>query len=115
MGIFGCGKEVELEERILDLQEELASLQSKYDELDEAIFNDQTESSYAVDFDGMQVVSIERLQRNSYQPAVTVLGFLKNKTDCVGEWYLHCSQETHEQIVEDFKQYLKSKGKGNKK
>ncbi len=38
--------------------------------------------------------------------AVTVIGYWQGPNDeTSGEWYLNCNQDTHERLVEEFRQY----------
>lgn len=88
---------VDRDQRIELLQEQLADLRS---ELAKAA----ADSSFAVDFNRMNAYSIERIIQNGLP--VTVIGHWCGPNDeNVGEWNFHCNQDTHEQLVEQFRQY----------
>ncbi len=88
---------VDRDQRIELLQEQLANLRS---EQAQAV----ADSSFAVDFNRMRAYSIERIIQDG-RP-VTVIGHWCGPNDeNVGEWSFHCNQATHEQLVEQFRQY----------
>jgi hypothetical protein len=88
---------VDRDQRIELLQEQLADLRS---EQAKAV----ADSSFAVDFNRMGAYSIERMIQDG-RP-VTVVGHWKGPNDeNVGEWCFHCNQDTHERLVDEFRQY----------
>jgi hypothetical protein len=88
---------VDRDQRIELLQEQLAALRS---EQAKAV----ADSSFAVDFNRMGAYSIERIIQNG-RP-VTVVGHWTGPNDeNAGEWFFHCNQDTHERLVDEFRQY----------
>lgn len=62
------------------------------------------DSGFAVDFNRMGAYSIERMIKDG-RP-VTVIGHWHGPNDeNTGEWRFHCNQDTHERLVEQFRQY----------
>ena len=86
------------DQRIVLLQEQLADLRSQ-----EA--KDAARSGFAADWKRMNAFSIERIVQDGV--AVTMIGYCKGPEDKpeVGEWCFRCNQDTHERLVEEFRQY----------
>lgn len=85
------------DQRIELLQEQLAALRS---EQDKAV----VDCGLAVDWNRMNAFSIERMMQDG-RP-MTVIGYWEGPNDeNVGEWSFRCNQDTHERLVEEFRQY----------
>ena len=65
------------------------------------------EASICIDFEKMNVVSIERQIEQSHECLVTTIGYIIN--DKVKEWYLYISDEKHEELVYKFREFLRMK------
>lgn len=68
--------------------------------------------SFAFDFKGFRVFSIERIFKDNRE--YTSIGYLKHAPDKVDhnevmEWSFYCDREAHEKLVVDFQESLKSK------
>jgi hypothetical protein len=65
-------------------------------------YNSLCESDVEVDFDFMNAFSVERTLLNDV--AVTSVGYFDrhNKTR---EWFLYTSEETHQRLVNEFREY----------
>ena len=104
--MFGFGKRKELEETntalCLKLAEVSACLDKVRKELQE--LKDQKECSVSVNFNNIDAFCIERLDGK------TNIGFWTpiddNKKE-IGEWYIQCNEETHEQIVNEFNNHCR--------
>ena len=78
-------------------------------------------ASYAINWDAMNAFSVERIWDNGNQktiigyrleePVVETEGEEQRVTtkDVVREWYLYCPHDKHEQLVEEFKQWMNKK------
>ena len=64
------------------------------------------DASFAVDFDQLNPFSIER--NVSDGKPCTIFGYF-DKNGAVSEWYLFCSLETHNRLVEDYNGYKAKK------
>ena len=64
------------------------------------------DASFAVDFDQLNPFSIER--NVSDGKPCTIFGYF-DKNGAASEWYLFCSLETHNQLVEDYNGYKAKK------
>lgn len=86
----------ETRKTIKELEEKL-KIQIKPDlnkELDKA--------SFELDFEKMNVFSIERVIREDR--LITVVGFWNNKGELV-QWYLRCSEAEHERLIGEFRRH----------
>ena len=108
------------------LASENVKLQQRVNELEHQIkrYQDRLESefaraSFSVDWDAMNVFSIER-NNNGLDGHKTILGYLLSEpyttsdgsvtsTDVVREWSLYCSHQEHERLVVEFNEYRNSK------
>ena len=68
------------------------------------------EVKFAIDWAGLDVFSMERMYpRKPGQFEQTIVGY--HKAGGVKEWYLQCTREEHNMLVDDFNEYLKNKPK----
>jgi hypothetical protein len=96
-------------------KEQAEKKQKRIDELT-GMIKTMMDATLAIDFLQMQVVSIERVLKeiqvdgHKFTILTTIVGHLvsdkEGKTQ-IKEWMLHCSQEHHEQLVADFKDWIK--------
>lgn len=63
-------------------------------------------SSFAIDFEKMNIVSIERVIKNN--KSLTLFGYI-DKDEKLKEWVFFCSLAQHENIVDEYRRYLKDK------
>ena len=63
-------------------------------------------SSFAIDFEKMNIVSIERAIR--HKKSITIFGYI-DKDNILKEWVFYCSLDQHERIVDQYKRYLMDK------
>lgn len=100
-------QELQLENRIKDLEEHIKSLESSCRNL-----------TFAFDFKTVNVFSIERNWKDSYP--CTIIGYIVNDQtihndgkildkQVVKEWYLYCSDDQHEKLVKEFNEFKKGK------
>lgn len=122
--MFGWLKEQrkELEEAILRIKQDHKHAINQLDELQDLVRQEQfrlsevrkdfvvdrlaklTKYSCAVDWDRMNAFSIERAYPKSEDFVhATVIGYLK-ADGTIGEWILWTDEETHNKLVEEFKQ-----------
>jgi hypothetical protein len=98
---------VELE----DLKKQIETLRSLNEQFKKRIDGEFSTASFAIDWDAMQVFSIERNMSCGY--AHTILGYMLSEPvihteekitykDVVREWHLYCSAEKHEELVKEF-------------
>lgn len=85
------------DQRIELLQEQLADLRN---EQAKAV----ADSGFAVDFNRMGAYSIERIIQDG-RPVTVVGHWTGPNNENANEWWLHCNQDTHERLVEQFRQY----------
>lgn len=100
-----------------DLSVANAELQSKVDELQLQIEKMQKQAqaeaataSMLIDFTNIDVFSVERNVRDNMPN--TIIGYWVTDKDGVksnAEWFLFCSNETHEKIVTAFKKHIAEK------
>ena len=103
----------ELQKRVSELETEVKQFQKVLDKINA----DVPASSFAFDFNTVKVFSIER-NFNDNRP-VTIIGYFLPEArvvendngvitnDVVREWFLYCSQEQHEKLVEEFRKSKK--------
>jgi hypothetical protein len=86
---------MEYEEIITQQNKQIAELSSNS-------YNSLYESDVEVDFEFMNAFSVERTLLNDV--AVTSVGYFDrhNKTR---EWFLYTSEETHQRLVNEFREY----------
>lgn len=90
-------------------KKQLEDLQTQYDLLVSENSKKAYQSSVAIDFKAMNAMSIERRLNESNEP-ITIIGYaLHSDSKELIDWYIFCSNETHEKLVEEFKQYIKNK------
>lgn len=83
-------------------------LQLENKTLNEQILNDARSATMVIDFANMDVFSVERVVGNSGPD--TIIGHWVVDADGVknsAEWVLHCTTETHEKLVDEFKNSIK--------
>jgi hypothetical protein len=102
-----------LQKRVSELETEVKQFQKVLDKINA----DVPASSFAFDFSTVKVFSIER-NFNDNRP-VTIIGYFLPEArvvendngvitnDVVREWFLYCSQEQHEKLVEEFRKSKK--------
>lgn len=113
-------KDTEKEElitKVSSLQNELKTYKDYVKKLEEDVRN----SPLSLDFDRLNVFSVERnftSTNGGMEYPVTIVGYTRNNTftDAKGiahtnrevkEWYFHCSDERHKELVEAFNEYKK--------
>lgn len=117
-------KEKELRQKVYELEyllennqcdlerykEKIKALEGRIKELNEQNSDEARSADMQVDFKKMHAFSIERLIQPSSKTPVTAIGYWKldeSGTSTVGEWYLHCSTDTHLRLVNEFRAYQK--------
>ena len=67
---------------------------------------DTSLQSFSIDFNNMDVFSIER-NGSKHEPCTIIGHFLTNKENVkhTSEWYLYCSPETHNKLVQEFNEF----------
>ena len=102
-----------------NLQRENKELKYANDAYKKRLETEMANASFAIDWEAMNVFSIERMWENGLPK--TVLGYILEEPviytegedqrvthkDVVREWTLYCSAEKHEQLVAEFKEWLK--------
>lgn len=121
--MFGVDKiafsdmKVELE----NLKKENEKLQYAVDAYRKRLESEFANASFAIDWDAMNVFSVERMWDNGIPK--TVLGYILSEPvvytqdddqrivhkDIVREWTLYCSAEKHEELVKEFNGWKSSK------
>lgn len=106
-------RNIELGDRIKELNDEIAQLRLKHiDDLNKAVNKDIEGADFAMDYDACNAFAIERNAKDG--KAVTIVGHFINEpvafTDgqvqlkqVVKEWFMYCSQEQHNKLVAEFK------------
>lgn len=103
--------ELSLVERNLDYTKEqldyknkqIAELQAKI----ESLYSEELEQcDFEIDFKAMNAFSIER-NTNSKGRAYTIIGYLKEDSNEMGEWNFFCSLTQHQKLAEQFRKYMK--------
>jgi hypothetical protein len=103
-------KNVELELEVVNLKNQLEALNLQIEENLKKTQAAASISTMAVDFSNIDAFSIER--NTSYGLACTIIGYWVEDKDGVKanqEWFLFCSDETHEKIVSEFKKHIAKK------
>ncbi len=93
-----------------ELQSKVDALNLQMEEINAATLKAASLTSMVVDFSNIDAFSIER--NVSDDVPHTVIGYwLADGTGVksLHEWYLGCSEETHERLVSEFKEYVKAK------
>ena len=101
-----------------DLRNEKDRLRRANDEYKKRIDSEFSSASFAIDWDTMNVFSVERNWSHGFP--TTILGYMLSEPvthteeqvtykDVVREWTLHCSAETHEKLVEEFNAWKSNK------
>ena len=101
---------VELSVKNSQLERRIEALEAEIETLKKNVESDASVASMEINFDNMDVFSIER--NVSDNKPVTVIGYWLTDKDGVksnSEWYLFCSAETHEKLVEKFKAEFQAK------
>lgn len=97
----------ELTKKVEKLEAELKAHKDHFENINSAI----RASTFSFDFNTVKAFSIERNIHNNLP--VTIIGYFLPEArviendgvvtnDIVREWYLYCSQEQHEKLVEQF-------------
>jgi hypothetical protein len=97
--MFGFNSEKYL---LKEYEKIIAKQNEQIAELSANPYNSLCESDVEVDFDFMNAFSVERTLLNHV--AVTSVGYFDrdNKTR---EWFLYTSEETHQRLVNEFREY----------
>ena len=69
------------------------------------------EAPMVVDFTNIDAFSVERMMSSSNEP-MTVIGYWVNDqhgNSIAREWSLHCNQQTHQEVVDQFLEHVKQK------
>jgi len=101
------------------LQQRVNELEHQNKLYQERLESEFAKASFSVDWNAMNVFSIERNNtgNDSYK---TILGYMLSEpyttnegsvtsTDVVREWTLYCSHQEHERLVAEFNEYRNSK------
>lgn len=96
---------------------ELQDYKNKYEELlkqievQKALSSEEVYgASVEIDFEGMNAVSIERISSDdTVYGTRTIIGYMTPNNSQLAEWYIYCNMDTHNYLVEKFRQYLKTK------
>lgn len=92
------------------------------DKLRKDAFDDVRNSSFSIDFDAMNVCSVERMVKSTLD-TVTIIGHIKDEgkvsadgktmwsEQVIREWTLYCSHDEHERLVARFNEWKAQKGK----
>lgn len=101
-----------LEARNKNLQERLEDKEQKNRNV---VYDDIDGSIHAFDWEAVGAFSIERNMKKEQGEliAYTIIGYQRNFTEdgnlCTGEWSFICSQEEHNRLAKEFREYLASK------
>ena len=98
--------QINLEIEMEDLRRENRRLRSLIEDIGAKI----SSSPVVVDFQLMNVFSIERMAKDN--TPVTIIGYFINNANeekKVKEWYVYCNDQRHQQLVAEFNEYLKNK------
>lgn len=109
MDLFGK-KDKENTQTIKELQREILRLKDSLEEAQRVVADVKAEISncdFSFDFANINAFSIERNFDNNLP--VTVIGYLTNDKNETKEWYLYCSTEQHQKLVEQFNRIKKIK------
>ena len=101
-------KRLDLLQTIRKLEKQIEDLKADHDEELNNLLIQTEQCSVCIDWKGMNVVSIERMV-NENDCDQTTIGYMNPETNYVSEWYLQCDVHTHEQLVEEFREYLSSR------
>ena len=81
-------------------------------ELAQAAESSPREAPMVVDFTNIDAFSVERMMMDSSKEPVTVIGYWVNDqhgNSIAREWSLHCNQQTHQGVVDQFLEHVKQK------
>jgi hypothetical protein len=101
--MFDCMKKKSVLDRVTDHYEKIITQQNEQiAELSANPYNHLCESDVEVDFEFMNAFSVERTLLEGV--TVTSVGYFdrQNKTR---EWFLYTSEETHQRLVNEFREY----------
>ena len=101
----------ELTDRNLELikaREELEIATSRIKAIDKST----SECSFAIDFEKLNVFSVERIVRENIP--ITIIGYLGVDGN-VKSWYYYCSEEIHNNLAKQFIKCVEEKKNGNNK
>jgi hypothetical protein len=101
------------------LQQKINHLEDQLKQYRERLEGDFAKASFSVDWDTMNVFSIERNMAGA-DGTKTILGYMMAEPfttvendvtykDVVREWTLYCSHEEHQRLVAEFNEYRNSK------
>lgn len=104
-----------------ELEKENSDLRYAVDAYKKRLETEMANASFGIDWDAMNVFSIERLWENGLPK--TILGYILEEPivytegddqrvthkDVVREWTLYCSAEKHEQLVAEFNEWKAKK------
>ena len=121
--MFGTDKIAlsDLKVEIENLKAENQKLKYANDAYQKRLETEMANASFAIDWDAMNVFSVERMWDNGLPK--TVLGYILSEPviytegddqrvthkDIVREWTLYCSAEKHEELVKEFKEWVSTK------
>jgi len=101
-------KEIEeYKDELANLRIENTGLKGSLNEVRKAEKESARNADVAVDWEGMRVRSVERLVDGNNNEK-TVIGFIDHKGALSSNWCFYCTIEKHNQLVTEFKEYLKS-------
>ena len=93
-----------------ELQSKVDALQLQIEEMQKQAQAEAATASMLIDFTNIDVFSVERNVRDNLPN--TIIGYWVTDKDGVksnAEWFLFCSNETHEKIVTAFKKHIAEK------
>jgi hypothetical protein len=97
-------EKAELQREVLRLKDTLQNVQKTLAASNDSIAN----SEFAFDFAAVNVFSIERNRSSDMRP-VTIISFMIPGATSPTEWYLYCSDDQHQKMVNAYKQAKKTK------
>lgn len=113
--MFGYAKHLN---RISELEKENRKLRNELKDANDVIASVNsaiTAATPVIDFDALDVFSIERLVDNNrpttvighyvYNPVVNDNGEFVAQETKIKQWYLFCNNERHEELVKQFKEW----------
>lgn len=101
-----------MEKRALVAEANYAETAEKYNELISLLTDNTRKAPIYIDFSAINIFSIERLTNQEGVP-MTAIGYFVRDTSSnkylTKEWYYHCNEELHNQLVADYKHFVESR------
>ena len=94
-----------LQEDLKQRNQQISDLQQELEDKMEVVYSEEVERcDFEVDFNALNVFSIERVRKNNV--IYTVMGYYKPDGK-IGEWNFTCSYTQHQRLAEQFRQHIK--------